>query len=112
MEQTLTIKQTAKLLNLSYSAVFNHRHKWGFFQMEGSNIWLVEKSVLEQRRKKQNNLYCDVQVGDYSVENRKCRSEKINTAYGKSILPHRAEKELDALLKQLKSGSRKSTMTN
>lgn len=51
MEQTLTIKQTAKLLNLSYSTVFNHRHKWGFFQMEGSNIWLVEKSVLEQRKK-------------------------------------------------------------
>ncbi|EDK13493.1 hypothetical protein CGSHiR3021_01462 [Haemophilus influenzae 22.4-21] len=44
-------KTTAKLLNLSYSTVFSHRHKWGFFQMEGSNIWLVEKSVLEQRKK-------------------------------------------------------------
>lgn len=103
MEQTLTVKQAAKLLNLSYSTVFARKIEWGFFQMESSRIWLVEKSVLEQCKKKKNNLCRDMQVGDFT-EKRKCRSENRKMAYGKSILPRRAEKELDALLKQLKNG--------
>ncbi|MCR1838501.1 DNA-binding protein [Rodentibacter caecimuris] len=110
MEQTLTVKQAAKLLNLSYSTVFARKKEWGFFQMKSSKIWLVEKSVLEQSKKKKNNLCRDIQVGD--SEKRKCRSENQKTGYGKSILPHRAEKELDALLKQLKKGSRKNITTS
>lgn len=36
-ERTLTIKEVANLLNLSYSTVFAHRFKWGFFK------WKVRK---------------------------------------------------------------------
>ena len=47
-ERTLTIKEVANLLNLSYSTVFAHRFKWGFFQMEGSKAWRVFREEKEK----------------------------------------------------------------
>lgn len=51
-ERTLTIKEVADLLNLSYSTVFAHRFKWGFFQMEGSKAWRVFREDLDRCRKR------------------------------------------------------------
>ncbi|WP_077500273.1 DNA-binding protein [Rodentibacter rarus] len=101
MEQTLTIQEVAKELNISESSVRKHRLEWGFFRMEGSRIWRVYPSDLVKNRRKENNIrrLC-VQVGD--SEKKKCRSEKTNSAYGKSILPRRAASEFDAVVKRLK----------
>ncbi|THA05472.1 helix-turn-helix domain-containing protein [Rodentibacter pneumotropicus] len=101
MEETLTIKQVAKYLNLKERTVRNHIYDWGFFKMAGSRVWRVYPSDLVKNRRKENNMrrLC-VQVGD--SEKRKCRSEKTNSAYGKSILPRRAASEFDAVVKRLK----------
>ncbi|KAA6209288.1 DNA-binding protein [Avibacterium paragallinarum] len=101
MEETLTISEVASKLKMSYGAVYAHRFHWGFFQMEGSRVWRVSKTTLDQKRQKTHNVCrLDDQVGD---KEKLCRSEKMNSVYGRSILPHRAARELDALLKQLKN---------
>ncbi|QIA76702.1 helix-turn-helix domain-containing protein [Rodentibacter caecimuris] len=101
MEQTLTIQQVAKELNISETSIRKNLINWGFFRMEGSRVWRVYPSDLVKNRRKENNMrrLC-VQVGD--SEKRKCRSEKTNSAYGKSILPRRVASEFDAVVKRLK----------
>ncbi|HHF5142753.1 TPA: helix-turn-helix domain-containing protein [Haemophilus influenzae] len=103
MEQTLTIRDVAKCLNLSETTVRKNKLKWGFFQMEGSRMWRVFKSDLDRNRnrKKAENLSdLYAKVGD-TQEKQKCRSAKIKMACGKSILPHQAASEFDAVVKQL-----------
>ena len=46
MEQTLTIRDVAKCLNLSETTVRKNKLKWGFFQMEGSRMWRVLNPIL------------------------------------------------------------------
>ncbi|MDA3977680.1 DNA-binding protein [Gallibacterium sp. AGMB14963] len=100
MEQALSLKKAAKLLDMSYDAVYNHRHKWGFFKMPGSRLWRIYYSDLEKIREKQNNVCrLEMQVGD---KEKQCRSTKKKMVYGGLISGHRADKELDALLKRLK----------
>ncbi|TNH06507.1 helix-turn-helix domain-containing protein [Testudinibacter sp. TR-2022] len=101
MEEALTIKQAAKLLNLSYNTVYARKRDWGFFQMAGVRGWRVYKSDLDRQRQKENNSsrLC-VQVGEQ--EKRKCRSEKTKTVSGKLISRHRQGSAFDALVKRLK----------
>ncbi|WP_077064997.1 hypothetical protein [Mannheimia massilioguelmaensis] len=100
-DQALSLQQVAKLLNMSYGAVYNNRYRWGAFQMEGSRVWRIYKSDLEKNRKKQNNVCrLEMQVGD--KEYKKCRSIKNRMVSGGLISEHLAVKELDTLLKRLK----------
>ncbi|WP_439239100.1 MULTISPECIES: helix-turn-helix domain-containing protein [Lonepinella] len=101
-EKALSIQEVADLLNVSYITVYAHRLKWGFFQMEGSRMWRVFRSDLENNRKKQNNSsrLC-VQIGDSPMENKLCRSEKTNTVFGKLTLPHHSANDFDVLVKRL-----------
>ncbi|OOF50703.1 helix-turn-helix domain-containing protein [Rodentibacter trehalosifermentans] len=101
MEQTLTIKEVAKELNIGETTIRKNLLNWGFFRMAGSKIWRVYPSDLEKNRREENNMrrLC-VKVGD--SEKRKCRSEKINSAYGRSISPRQAASEFDAVVKRLK----------
>ena len=63
--RTLTIQEVADLLNLSYSTVFAHRLKWGFFQMEGSRAWRVFREDLDRCRKRKNNVIRLVGLTEY-----------------------------------------------
>ncbi|WP_075290674.1 helix-turn-helix domain-containing protein [Histophilus somni] len=99
MEETLTIKQVAKHLNLSQSAVRNHLYDWGFFRMKGSNRWLIHKSDLDLLKKRANNSdRLALSVEEVTL----CRStEEQKMAHGGLISQPQAVRELDALLAQL-----------
>ncbi|MGF7433089.1 helix-turn-helix domain-containing protein [Pasteurella bettyae] len=100
-DQALSLQQVAKLLNMSYGAVYNNRYRWGAFQMAGSRVWRIYKSDLEKNRKKQNNVCrLEMQVGD--KEDKRCRSTKNQMVSGGLISGRRVDKELDTLLKRLK----------
>ncbi|TFJ89143.1 DNA-binding protein [Lonepinella koalarum] len=101
MEQAISLQTVSKMLNMSYSAVYNNRLRWGAFQMEGSRLWRIFPSVLEKHCKKQNNVCrLEIQVGD--KEHLTCRSTKNQTVSGGLISERQAVKELDTLLKRLK----------
>ncbi|MGX2974914.1 helix-turn-helix domain-containing protein [Ursidibacter arcticus] len=99
MEETLTIKQVADYLQMDYQTVFKHRFRWGFFRMEGSNVWRITKSGLEKAQKRSNNA----DRLALSVEEVKlCRStkeKKVTT--GGLISQPRVVKELDTLLARM-----------
>ncbi|GAB1661259.1 DNA-binding protein [Mannheimia haemolytica] len=95
--ETLSIKQVANILNVSYWTVFNNRHRWGFYQMDGSRLWRVDKSNLDLLKKRSNN---DRGLALSVGEEKLCRSEKEVTSITLTSTPL-VEKELDALLKQL-----------
>lgn len=97
-ERTLTIKEVAHLLNLSYSTVFAHRFKWGFFQMEGSKAWRVFREDLDRCRKRKNNVIRLVGLTDIKNGGKnKCQSTREEVHIG-SILQHRVANELDEAL--------------
>lgn len=99
MEETLTIKQVAKHLNLSQSAVRNHLSDWGFFKMKGSNRWLIHKSDLDLLKKRANN---DDRLALSVEEVKLCRSTKEQkTVRGGLISQPQAVKELDVRLARL-----------
>ncbi|MDU8925616.1 helix-turn-helix domain-containing protein [Pasteurellaceae bacterium LIM206] len=95
-EKALTLKEVAELLNMSYAAVYNHRHQWGAFQMEGSSAWRIYPSDLENARKKKNNVFRLARLTPSTGE-KQCQSTNEKTSIG-WILPHQVEKELDDLL--------------
>lgn len=101
MEETLTIRDVARCLNVSENTVRKNKKKWGFFQMEGSRLWRVFESDLDRNRKKEEDTsrLC-AQVGD-KLEKRKCRSEKTKMACGKLTSPHRMASDFDAAVKRL-----------
>lgn len=110
MSETLTIKDVAKLLKLSYSTVYNNRSNWGFFKVDGVRGWRIYKTDLDKIRQKQNNVVrSGVRIGD---KERICRSAKTNMVFGKSTLPRRQGNELDRLVARLTNGLRKSCTTN
>ncbi|OOH92159.1 DNA-binding protein [Pasteurellaceae bacterium 15-036681] len=95
--ETLSIKQVASILNVSYGTVFNHRHQWGFYKMEGSRLWRIDKTDLDLLKKRSNNdRGLVLSVGEEKL----CRSEKEETSITLTSIPL-AVKELDALLKRL-----------
>lgn len=97
-DRTLTIKEVADLLNLSYSTVFAHRLKWGFFQMEGSRAWRVFREDLDRCRKRKNNVIRLVGLTDKKDGGKdRCQSTKEAILIG-STLQHRVANELDAAL--------------
>lgn len=82
-ERTLTIKEVADLLNLSYSTVFAHRFKWGFFQMEGSKAWRVFREDLDRCRKRKNNVIRLVGLTDIKNGGKnKCQSTREEVHIG------------------------------
>nr|WP_288533290.1 helix-turn-helix domain-containing protein [uncultured Haemophilus sp.] len=71
MPETLTIKDVAKLLKLSYSTVYNNRSNWGFFKVAEVRGWRIYKTDLDKIRQKQiwclaNRLYHAVRAA-YSI---------------------------------------------
>lgn len=95
--EALSIKQVANILNLSYRTVFNHRHKWGFYKMEGSRLWRMDKTDLDLLKKRSNNSRgLALSVGEEKL----CRSEKEETSITLTSTPL-VVRELDELLKQL-----------
>ena len=71
MPETLTIKDVAKLLKLSYSTVYNNRSNWGFFKVAGVRGWRIYKTDLDKIKQKQiwclaNQLYHAVRAA-YSI---------------------------------------------
>ena len=110
MGETLTIKEVAKLLKLSYSTVYNNRSNWGFFEMEGVRGWRIYKTDLDKIQQKKNNVRrSGVRIGD---KEKQCRSAKTNMAFGKSTLQRRQGNALDRLVARLTSGLRKSCTTS
>lgn len=95
--ETLSIKQVATLLNLSYGTVFTHRHQWGFYRMKGSRLWRIDKSDLDLLKKRSNN---DRGLALSVGEEKLCRSEREGTSITLTSIPL-AERELDELLKRL-----------
>lgn len=96
IERTLTIKEVADLLNLSYSTVFAHRFKWGFSR------WKVRKrgervfrEDLDRCRKEKSNVIRLVGLTDIKNGGKnKCQSTREETHIG-SILQHRVANELN-----------------
>ncbi|MCQ9124322.1 DNA-binding protein [Rodentibacter mrazii] len=99
MEETLTIKQVAKYLNLKERTVRNHIYDWGFFKMAGSRVWRIHKSDLDLLKKRSDNAdRLALSVEEVQL----CRSTKeTKTARGGLILQPQAVKELDAQLARL-----------
>ncbi|WP_147285444.1 helix-turn-helix domain-containing protein [Phocoenobacter uteri] len=100
MEEALSIQEVADKLKMHYQTVYEKRHKWGFFQMEGSRVWRVYPSVLEQKRKKQASIGRLVSITDLMGE-QQCHSTNENQVSGGLVSQRHQAKELDALLKQL-----------
>ncbi|MFC2552787.1 MAG: helix-turn-helix domain-containing protein [Rodentibacter sp.] len=55
MGETLTIKEVAKLLKMSPSAVRGHLSEWGFFRLKGSRVWRINRTDLDKIKIKGNN---------------------------------------------------------
>lgn len=98
MGEILTIKQAAKYLNMSESAVRNHLIEWGFFQMPGSSAWRVDKAHLDKIREQGNNP----RESTLFVSNK--RGNLCHSTNGKAvttlILQRQLAAELDARLKR------------
>ncbi|MCR1837601.1 helix-turn-helix domain-containing protein [Pasteurella caecimuris] len=99
MEETLTIKQVAKYLNLKERTVRNHIYDWGFFKMTGSRVWRIHKSDLDLLKKRSDNAdRLALSVEEVQL----CRSTKeTKMARGGLISQPQAVKELDAQLARL-----------
>ncbi|WP_324681546.1 helix-turn-helix domain-containing protein [Bibersteinia trehalosi] len=99
MEDTLSIKQVAQHLGMDYNTVYHHRFNWGFFRLKGSKLWRINKSDLEQLKKRSNNTdRLALSVDEVQL----CRSSnEKKTAHGGLISQPQAVKELDALLARL-----------
>ncbi|MGX2956381.1 helix-turn-helix domain-containing protein [Ursidibacter arcticus] len=95
--ETLSIKQVASILNVSYGTVFNHRHKWGFYKIKGSRLWRIDKTDLDLLKNRSNN---DRGLALSVGEEKLCRSEREETSITLTSIPL-AVKELDGLLKRL-----------
>ncbi|BFU60731.1 MULTISPECIES: helix-turn-helix domain-containing protein [Rodentibacter] len=97
-DRTLTIREVADLLNLSYNTVFAHRLKWGFFQMEGSRVWRVFREDLDHCRKRKNNVIRLVGLTDTKNGGKdRCQSSR-EAMYIGSTLQHQVANELDEAL--------------
>ena len=55
--EILTIKEAAKLLNLSYNTVYARRLEWGFFRVPGVRGWRIYRADLDRQVKKANNAH-------------------------------------------------------
>lgn len=98
MGETLTIKEAAKYLNMSESAVRNHLTNWGFFKLPGSRVWRIRKADLDKIAKQGNN------PRESTLFVRKKRGKLCHSTNGMAvttlILQRQLAAELDARLKR------------
>ncbi|MBS6026316.1 helix-turn-helix domain-containing protein [Haemophilus pittmaniae] len=111
--EILTIKEAAKLLNLSYNTVYARRLEWGFFRVPGVRGWRIYRADLDRQVKKANNAHRKgVRVGDKHNKEYLCRSAKTSTASGKLTLQRKPASVFDRVVARLTNALRKSCTTN